>query len=96
MTRYDAYKLDTPPRFEASPMIECDDCGQELSELSGKPPIEVDGLKLCEKCAGPRCELCDRYGTEDNPVGLVKDPASSDGRLAVCFECIEWPESRMA
>jgi hypothetical protein len=33
------------------------------------------------------CELCGEQGTDANPVGLVADPTSSDGRLTVCETC---------
>jgi hypothetical protein len=33
------------------------------------------------------CEFCNRPETDDNPIGYVPEPGSSDGRLARCEEC---------
>jgi hypothetical protein len=40
------------------------------------------GYGLCDAC-----QAADRPGTDDNPVGLVADPTSGDGRLTVCETC---------
>lgn len=82
MNRYDLWKTDSPPRFEDTPMIHCDDCGAETAD-----PVTTDAGVLCRDCAGPACELCGKYATEDNAVGMVADPTCSDGRLAVCQSC---------
>lgn len=41
MTRYDAWKLGTPPRFEDAKEAVCEACGE---------PVE-DGHLLCADCA---------------------------------------------
>jgi hypothetical protein len=84
MTRFDQWKLDTPPNCEAAVPLTCETCAAEMFEGT-----VIDGRTLCNTCRGPACELCGKYGCEANEVSQYPEPGCSDGTIPLCDICHE-------